>query len=231
MAEAATVIQLIQFSGIVLTGCYEYISKARNATAEIEKVLNDVSGLENILKQLQLLMSNPDGSRHQLVKSLGRPSGPFQACSQALQKLQKKLKNLTEASSARRRLMWPLEEGNILEILRRLGEQKQTFILALMGDHALSDDVNTRHGREAIDKLNDMNTREERSKILNWLSGTDPSTNFNTARKKHEKDTGKWLLHSEKFQSWKKTNGHIMWLYGIPGAGKTILRFISSLRG
>ncbi|KAF2793620.1 hypothetical protein K505DRAFT_195201, partial [Melanomma pulvis-pyrius CBS 109.77] len=66
----------------------------------------------------------------------------------------------------------------------------------------------------------------ERSKILNWLSGTDPSTNFNTARKKHEKDTGKWLLHSEQFQSWKKTDGQIMWLYGIPGAGKTIIRFI-----
>ena len=156
LAAAATVMQLIQFSGVVLTGCYEYINKAKSATSELEKVINDVSGLEGILRQLHLLMADPDDERHALLKSLGRPDGPFQACSQALQKLHKKLRALTEASSARRKLLWPLEEVKILEILRRLGEQKQTFILALAGDHALADAANAKQGKEAVEKLDDM---------------------------------------------------------------------------
>lgn len=141
--------------------------------------------------------------------------------------MQKRLKTLTEASSARRRLLWPLEEKKILGILGRLGEQKQTFILTLAGDHAFSDEANAKQGKETIDKLNEMKIREERNKILHWLRGADPSTNYNTARQKHEKGTGGWLLKSEQFRTWKDADCHIMWLYGIPGAGKTILRFVS----
>jgi ankyrin repeat domain-containing protein 50 len=229
LAAAATIIQLVQFSGVILTSCYDYISKAKSASGDIEKVINDVSGLEGILKRLHSLISDGEDERHALLKSLERPNGPFRACSQSLEELQKRLKILTEASSARRKLLWPLEEKKILEILRQLGEQKQTFILALAGDHAFSDEANAKQGKEAIDKLNEMKIKDERNKILNWLRGADPSTNYNTARKKHEKGTGDWLLQSEQFQTWKDANSHIMWLYGIPGAGKTILRFVSPL--
>ena len=224
LAAAATIVQLVQFSGVILTSCYDYISKAKTASGDIEKVINDVSGLEGILKRLHSLISDGENERHAILKSL---NGPFQACSQALKELQKRLDILTEASSARRKLLWPLEEKKILEILGRLGGQKQIFILALAGDHAFSDEANAKQGKEAIDKLNEMKIREERNKILNWLAGADPSTNYNTARKKHEKGTGDWLLQSEQFQTWKDADSHIMWLYGIPGAGKTILRFVS----
>lgn len=227
-AAAATVVQLIQFSGIVLSGCYEYISKAKSANRELEKVINDVSGLEGILKRLQVLISDDDDTdRHILLKSLGRPDGPLQACSKALEELQKRLEKLTNASSAKRKLLWPLEEVKILESLRRLGEQKQTFILALVGDHAMFSKADAKQGKEMAENLKSMQLKEERSKVLNWLGGADPSTNYNTARKRHEKGTGDWLLQSEQFQSWKDANGHIMWLVGIPGAGKTILRYLT----
>lgn len=100
LAAAATIIQLVQFSGVVLTSCYDYISKAKSASGDIEKVINDVSGFEGILKRLHSLISDGEDERHAFLKSLETPNGPFQDCFQALKELQKRLKILTEASSA-----------------------------------------------------------------------------------------------------------------------------------
>ena len=227
IAAAATIIQLIQFSGTVLSSCYDYIRKAKNAPGDIQNVINDISGLEGILKRLQSLTSDPEDERHALLKSLEGPNGAFQASSQALKELQKRLKPLTEASNARRRLMWPLEQSKIAEILNKLGEQKQIFLFALVGDHAFSDDANAAEVNKVRIMLEDMKVTKQRNKVISWLRGADPSTNYNAARKKHESGTGDWLLHSEHFQSWEVGGGQFMWLYGIPGAGKTILRFVS----
>jgi hypothetical protein len=66
--------------------------------------------------------------------------------------------------------------------------------------------------------------QEERlGKICSWLSAPDPSTNYHKAHKQRQADTGLWLLESAKFAEWKKSAASRLWLYGIPGCGKTIL--------
>jgi Cdc6-like AAA superfamily ATPase len=92
---------------------------------------------------------------------------------------------------------------------------------------------------EAISKIgsqiDDLKIREERKLIAEWLRGADPSTNHNAARKKHEPGTGDWLLNLKDFETWKdgEGRGEILWLYGIPGAGKTVLSstVVENLRG
>jgi hypothetical protein len=160
------------------------------------------------------------------LASLEKPDGTFEVCLEALKDLQKRLDALTNASSARRKLLWPLEEGKIVDILRRLGEHRQALILALVGDLAISSKRDALQGSETAERLKSMQSEEERVRILNWLSGADPSTNYNAARKTHGENTGIWLLQSKKFESWRESNGHIMWLAGIPGAGKTILTYV-----
>jgi hypothetical protein len=65
---------------------------------------------------------------------------------------------------------------------------------------------------------------EERlDKICSWLSAPDPSTNYHKAHKVRQAETGLWLLHSAKFVEWKESAASRLWLYGIPGCGKTIL--------
>ncbi|KAH5552913.1 hypothetical protein HBI25_177950 [Parastagonospora nodorum] len=65
---------------------------------------------------------------------------------------------------------------------------------------------------------------EERfSKICSWLSAPDPSTNYHKAHKQRQAETGLWLLESAKFTKWKESAASRLWLYGIPGCGKTIL--------
>jgi hypothetical protein len=66
--------------------------------------------------------------------------------------------------------------------------------------------------------------QEERlGKICGWLSAPDPSINYHKAHKQRQADTGLWLLESGTFQKWKENAASRLWLYGIPGCGKTIL--------
>jgi hypothetical protein len=64
---------------------------------------------------------------------------------------------------------------------------------------------------------------EKLSKICSWLSAPDPSTNYHKAHKQRQAKTGLWLLESAKFAKWKERAASRLWLYGIPGCGKTIL--------
>lgn len=72
-------------------------------------------------------------------------------------------------------------------------------------------------------KLTIIRIELDEEKVLQWLATTDPSINHHAARTKHQATTGNWLLQSEKFESWWKEPSQTLWLYGIPGSGKTVL--------
>jgi hypothetical protein len=63
------------------------------------------------------------------------------------------------------------------------------------------------------------------SAIQRWLSAPDPSENHFKALRLREPDTGLWLLESNIYKDWK-TRNFFVWLYGIPGCGKTVLSTI-----
>ncbi|CAA9959481.1 Arp Ankyrin repeat protein [Pyrenophora teres f. maculata] len=64
---------------------------------------------------------------------------------------------------------------------------------------------------------------EKLSKMRSWLSAPDPSTNYHKAHKQRQAETGVWLLEGEQLARWKESAASRLWLYGIPGCGKTIL--------
>ncbi|ROW00049.1 hypothetical protein VPNG_08321 [Cytospora leucostoma] len=69
---------------------------------------------------------------------------------------------------------------------------------------------------------------DHKQKVLQWLAATTMSglhEKFFNVRKSCP-GSGDWVLKSEKLKDWKAPNtpnNSILWLYGIPGAGKTIL--------
>ncbi|KAH9061914.1 hypothetical protein EDB87DRAFT_1560217, partial [Lactarius vividus] len=60
--------------------------------------------------------------------------------------------------------------------------------------------------------------RESRS----WLSPPDPSSNYNIARDIHQDGTARWFCNGSVFAEWN-AKGSLLWIYGKPGSGKTIL--------
>ncbi|KAG8752573.1 hypothetical protein FRC14_006936 [Serendipita sp. 396] len=158
-----------------------------------------------------------------LLKSLETQHGPFTACYAVLADVQKKLRSIKDPSSLRNRLMFPFQGEKLVELLQTLEKHKTSFILALAGDQAKLTCNIEKTVNNVSDQLEDIKLLEYRKEILKWLKGSDPTTNHNTARKKHEPGTGEWLLDSKEFKSWMEEDGKIVWLNGIPGAGKTVL--------
>lgn len=64
---------------------------------------------------------------------------------------------------------------------------------------------------------------DEIQRLFRWLSSFDPSTNHQTARDLYHDGTGQWVFDVPEFVEWIGTMNSGLWIYGIPGAGKTIL--------
>ena len=63
---------------------------------------------------------------------------------------------------------------------------------------------------------------------MDWLGRTDCSEALRRATKKRWPDTGLWLFNEPLFTSWIQNSdtcpgSRILWVYGAPGAGKTVL--------
>jgi len=61
------------------------------------------------------------------------------------------------------------------------------------------------------------------NKIHHWLSPPDASTNHNDACEKRHDSTGKWFVEDQRFSNWMDVPNSFIWLYGMPGCGKTVL--------
>ncbi|KAI9455952.1 hypothetical protein BJY52DRAFT_1121552 [Lactarius psammicola] len=61
-----------------------------------------------------------------------------------------------------------------------------------------------------------------RKDLRKWISPPDPSVNYNTACSAHHTGTAVWCTEGIAFAEWK-ASGSLLWIYGKPGSGKSIL--------
>ncbi|KAF2259137.1 hypothetical protein CC78DRAFT_586295, partial [Lojkania enalia] len=77
--------------------------------------------------------------------------------------------------------------------------------------------------QDARSAVRDISFKQRRRDIKRWISPSDPSTNYNKALQQRQEGTGLWFLQSPAYVQWKTQPNSSLWLYGIPGCGKTIL--------
>jgi hypothetical protein len=66
--------------------------------------------------------------------------------------------------------------------------------------------------------------REDRSKILQWISTIPYSLHHQAVRKDRLPDSGDWMLRNARFKEWMESSSSAtLWLHGIPGSGKSKL--------
>jgi NACHT domain len=80
----------------------------------------------------------------------------------------------------------------------------------------------------AIQNMHDdvilLKTSYRQDKISLWLHPPEPAVNYNKALQQRLTGSGHWFLRGNHFTRWKsRSQSSAMWLYGIPGCGKTIL--------
>jgi hypothetical protein len=71
---------------------------------------------------------------------------------------------------------------------------------------------------------------EEFDRLLQWISPLEPHKRHHDIRSKRLKDTGTWFLETEEFEKWYNKDETdedfipLLGSYGIPGAGKSVMR-------
>ena len=58
---------------------------------------------------------------------------------------------------------------------------------------------------------------------LAWLSSANPASKLQAFRRERQRGTGTWLFDLPEMSNWLETSNSALWIYGIPGAGKTML--------
>lgn len=66
----------------------------------------------------------------------------------------------------------------------------------------------------------------EHQAIIDWLTPDDYYSQQADTIHRRQAGTGQWLLDSEEFKTWARTEKQILFCPGIPGSGKTILTSI-----
>ncbi|KAJ4859583.1 ankyrin repeats (many copies) domain-containing protein [Trichoderma breve] len=80
--------------------------------------------------------------------------------------------------------------------------------------------------KEAVDRLVNVYHDERNIAILDWLISLNYSTQLSDYLRRRQEGTGNWLLRSDQFQMWVKTEKQMLFCPGMPGAGKTVLTSI-----
>jgi Cdc6-like AAA superfamily ATPase len=107
-------------------------------------------------------------------------------------------------------------------VIRLLAGTKSIIILISV---KVSQVVGALHAttNELHEDLHALQIQDKTKRILKWLSAPDPSTNYNKAFEQRHEGTGLWFIHGDKFKTWTEQSNSVLWLYGIPGCGKTVL--------
>lgn len=77
--------------------------------------------------------------------------------------------------------------------------------------------------RKIESKVEELTVNSGQNKFREWLSASNPSSNYESALQQRLKGTGRWLLKHKDFKRWKSENNSFLRLRGIPGSGKTVL--------
>lgn len=143
LGAAATVVQLISFTGEVLSKGYSFLSKVQKAPSEIRSLLREVANLNALLDQLQSLSIEVGAEKVETQNALQTLEnlGVFEDCSRLMHVVKKSLKTCEqieghEMSNFGKKLVWPFKEKETKDTMVQLGRLRETLSAAVVVDSA-----------------------------------------------------------------------------------------------
>ncbi|CZR56744.1 uncharacterized protein PAC_06633 [Phialocephala subalpina] len=239
IAVGASIIAIIQICDKVIGLCKFYLETVHDAPADIRAILIETSTMKTILESVQFLSSCNNGTSR-MLKDLSGADGPIQGCQSTIAKMEglfptiyaqgprggRSKRQKVKATLAY--LAWPLKGDRPKKLVEELNRLKATISLALTTESALD----IKGIKNQTTKIHDILSDNQRRQVCEWIQATDPTSLHHRACKQYEAGTGNWMLRSSEWTDWLQGKSRCVWIYGIPGAGKTILasHLIESLK-
>jgi hypothetical protein len=238
LATASTFATLTGFAMQLYGNCKWYIGVVKDECPnDLKLIMVEAASLEATLRTVEdiLKLSDKDANER-LLKQIGAPARECETCLKGL--LQLVPKPIKDAAGGEKHMhakdraklvinavTWAAsgKKGQCDTLLKALRAQKSTLNLGLTTE--LSRDV-----RQMADDIRDVKrylSHVEEVELHKWLEKINPSTNHNHAGLLFERETGQWLTRSAEWNGWRtgEAKSRILWVHGVPGAGKTVLSY------
>ncbi|KAL3428453.1 ankyrin repeat protein [Phlyctema vagabunda] len=242
MAEALGIASgiagLISLTEIIVFRLSKYCSKTKDARTDVEDLSNRVKTFHIVLSKLKILAGCLENNEDDYTTD-PHTLPDFTLCRtdiRGLSELTKRLDNL-KVDTIKGKLLWPFKEGEITVYANKIAEHTTMLSNALTADGisallaALSTNSKITEGVEEL-KLHlqkiseDMNENirdHHQREVFEWISKADPYQKHRTATSLRHPGTVRWVFDSPEYKKWGEEENSALWLYGIPGAGKTII--------
>ena len=240
LSVSASISGLLTLTDIVFRRTYSYVKAVKKGPKEISALSTEIGALYGVLSSLHQVSRQLE---HEQADSTTRIHH-IHSCHQTLDRV-KSILDKDDTSSLpdeqletlRRKLRWPFKSSEVKELIAEIERHKTTLGLALNVDcmsgllQALSKHDEIRDTIEGIrvelNERHEAQTRiainKETQEILRSFAKVDSRSSFEMSRKLRSPGTGLWLTEGQDFRQWLETKNARLWLYGIPGAGKTVL--------
>jgi hypothetical protein len=243
MEAAGSAVGIASLGIQVCQGLLSYYHDWRSYHDDIVSACDKISSLERTLTLLRESLNQPslDAKRKARVQeSLVSCDGSIKALGKRCTKLQASAQpsNLREkALAVTKRALYPFKASTLAKVSETVNDLLDQLSVAIQALHlGLSMSTNSQLV-DVADQVGGMTAQlgniqhdlsewrrdDQHQKIMSWLDAPDQKANHDAARQKHESGTGKWLLESEKYKTWKASSAAHLWLHGKAGCGKSVL--------
>ena len=233
VSSTSAVVALAGFAGTVFLNVLRYAKAVKESQKELAQLSSEIAALAGTLRSAELLLQD--------LHSKEITGERITQCWELLEKINRRLENskadpLSQGRMKRfgKTLKWPFTLQETKELLEKIERHKAAFSLAISSEglsavlriqnetadeiRELRREVKARHEIEARIELN-----SHRKEILSFFEKVDPTEYLNTNRRLRQEGTGIWFTKGDTLGEWLASRDANIWLYGIPGAGKTVL--------
>ncbi|KAI9847491.1 MAG: hypothetical protein M1837_002392 [Sclerophora amabilis] len=250
MEVVGSTVGIVSLGIQVCDGLLKYYASWKDYESDIATTYGSIEGLQKTFALLYGEISNRSldpNSVARVEESITACEGGIGVLQKKLEKV-RGYGNPTgfreKARAHAQRASYPFKESTLVKLKEIVQELRSNLILALntlqlhletrsfglvkdLNGHVQSISANVRKVGTDVDSISkrvqSVHLDQSQQNIIRWLSRTDPSSNHFLACKKHEPKTGDWFLQGPDLAKWKRSPNSLMWLYGGPGFGKTVL--------
>lgn len=233
-----------------IVGLAGLITVAESAFVRIHRFLKHVRKAEQQVNDLFCLITNLYGTLQGVERIVSdfnfgklaaeRYNASITHCSDLLNRISKKLEvfhDNRDSSSSRiklsKRLKWPFSVEETEQMYKDVERYQAALGVSLISEglaigietHAeissVRDDV--ARIRDVLEDSLTLAMSEEQNRIISAVSSLSPWDQYRFNLRTRQQGTGIWFLESPEFTDWLRIDNSALWIYGIPGAGKSIL--------
>jgi|HubBroStandDraft_4_1064222.scaffolds.fasta_scaffold371124_1 hypothetical protein len=140
LSTLASLIAIAQISGTIISYCYDYRKGIKSAPWDLSRVLNEVTGLRDVVERLMKLVDDNEMAKRGYFSTLEQmtgENGPFSQCQVELEHLKAQLETpINGWKKLGRRLIWPLQEKSVMKSLETIRHIKSIIESALLVDNS-----------------------------------------------------------------------------------------------